>query len=433
MEKKIAVVQFPGSNCEDETLFALKRAGVPCEPFLWNGLLSQLSSFAGYVIVGGFSYEDRSRAGVIAALEPVMVAIAEQAQLGKPVLGICNGAQILVETGLIPGYASRRLGVVLAPNRMEVDGKLAGVGYYNDYCFLKTGIARGNNAYNRLIDPNETIRIPFAHAEGRFIFEPGLETILETKAMIAFRYVDETGTPDADFPVNPNGSQANAAAVTNVTGNVMAIMPHPERVPEGDRIFASMGEYASSFDQVRYEPESVEEPPSASKRNITQGFEYEPDVQYLPVKLVITDNTALSVEDALHHKGFNVTVERWVLWTVRAEGKISPSQKQRMIDSGELLNTNKEWIDDLESVLECSKMERVFLVNASANPTGLMKLQTLRSRFGMQDLKRIDVMQLWKIRTDDPSVDWDAVIDTHLFHNPVSDQIFVLNHSLPVA
>lgn len=113
---KIAIIQFPGSNCERETSRAIKRAGMEPVEVLWNVDVSELSQYSGFVIVGGFSYEDRSRAGIIAALDPIMDVLAEHSALGKPILGICNGAQILVEKGLVPGLKNRQLGAALAEN-----------------------------------------------------------------------------------------------------------------------------------------------------------------------------------------------------------------------------------------------------------------------------------------------------------------------------
>ena len=110
---KIAIIQFPGSNCERESALAIKRAGMEPVEFLWNEPVEKLHECDGYFIIGGFSYEDRSRAGIIASLDPVMKIISEESEKGKPVLGICNGAQILVETGLVPGLRNNRVGMAL--------------------------------------------------------------------------------------------------------------------------------------------------------------------------------------------------------------------------------------------------------------------------------------------------------------------------------
>lgn len=423
MEKKIAVVQFPGSNCEDESIFALKRAGIPCEEFLWNEPVEKLKAYAGYFIVGGFSYEDRSRAGVIASLDPVMRKIAEESRLGKLVLGICNGAQVLVETGLVPGYKSAHVGMVLARNKMETDGEIVGVGYYNDYCYLKTGLEQGTNAFNRKLAADELIRVPFAHAEGRFIFEDGLADKMVAQQMLAFRYVDQTGNLVSDYPINPNGSEHNVAAVVNASGNIMAMMPHPERVVGGDKIFESMGAYLTDYDQVSFQPSEIEEPVRDPEENAITKTSLEVDQLQFPVKLIITDNTARSVEDALEHKGFDVEVDRWVLWSIDSDEPINQKKRQDLITSGELLNTNKEWIDDVDALSTNSDDEICLLVDSSVNPIATMKLQTLTRRFGMDYLNNIRYRLVWKIKSRQGVMDWEKLAKTHLFHNPVTDTI----------
>ena len=105
----IGIIQFPGSNTERETIMACNRVGMNPIEFLWNENPKNLSNLNGYIIVGGFSYEDRSRAGVIAALEPIMKQLAIESNKNKPILGICNGAQILVESGLVPGFKTTKL------------------------------------------------------------------------------------------------------------------------------------------------------------------------------------------------------------------------------------------------------------------------------------------------------------------------------------
>ena len=106
----IAIIQFPGSNTERETFMACERVGLNPVEFLWNNPIEQLSNFDGYIIVGGFSYEDRSRAGVIASLDPIIKQLKIESKSAKPILGICNGAQILVESGLVPGLNNFKLG-----------------------------------------------------------------------------------------------------------------------------------------------------------------------------------------------------------------------------------------------------------------------------------------------------------------------------------
>jgi phosphoribosylformylglycinamidine synthase subunit PurQ / glutaminase len=422
--KKIAVIQFPGSNCEGESIFALKRAGIACEEFLWNGSVDHLRTFAGYFVVGGFSYEDRSRAGVIASLDPVMKVIAEESRKGKVVLGICNGAQILVETGLVPGYRSQHVGMVLAPNRMERGTQLVGVGYYNDYCNLKTGLPKGSNAFNRKLDPETCIRVPFAHAEGRFIFENQLAERMELAGMLAFRYTDENARIVKDYPINPNGSQHNVAAVVNPKGNIMAMMPHPERVPSGDPIFQSIGEYLSEYDRSTFEPVFLEEPERKKASEAIPVASLESSATHLPVKLIITDNTAASVEDALEHLGFHVEVERWILWSVKTQGALTQAQRQSLVESGELLNTNKEWIDEPANLHSQEKDTVTLMVDSPVHPIAGMKLQTLKKRFAMNHIQDLRYRLVWKIRSTGGPLDVEKLIQTHLFHNPVSDQIF---------
>jgi len=424
MEKKIAVVQFPGSNCEDESIFALKRAGIPCEQFLWNAPVERLKEYAGYFIVGGFSYEDRSRAGVIASLDSVMQEIKREARKGKVVLGICNGAQVLVESGIVPGYESMHLGMVLAPNRMERAGKLVGVGYYNDHCYLQTGLQPGRNAFNRKLGAQDLIKIPFAHAEGRFIFEPTLAQQMQEKGMLAFRYVNAKGEQVTDYPVNPNGSELNVAAVTNPAGNVMAMMPHPERVTGGDAIFESIAEYVAEYDRVGFEWGSLVEPKRDSHEDAIPSGKLEDGLEHMPVKLIITDNTACSIEDALEKKGYHVEVDRWILWSIESEKPLTQTQKQTLVTSGELLNTNKEWIDETSSVTTAETGSACFLVDSPVNPVAAMKLQTLTRRFGMKQLKNIRMRMIWKVKDlSGKGVDWKALVKTHIFHNPVTDSI----------
>jgi phosphoribosylformylglycinamidine synthase len=148
---------------------ACQRVGLNPVEFLWNQPVDKLSDFDGYIIVGGFSYEDRSRAGVIAALDPILDQIKIESELGKPVLGRCNGAQILVESGLVPGLNKNKIGLALTDNKRIREGQVVGVGYYNAWANLCLTAEPNNCAFTRHIKKGASFNIPLAHSEGRFV------------------------------------------------------------------------------------------------------------------------------------------------------------------------------------------------------------------------------------------------------------------------
>ena len=252
---KIAVMYFPGNNCEEETKDRCIDAGMDANIVRWNSK-EDLSKYDGFIIPGGFSYEDRIRSGVIAAKEKIMDKIREEAKSGKPLLGICNGAQILVETGLIPGLKNK-VEMALAPNANPFVS-----GYYDAWVYIKA-ISNKKNAFNQFYKNNEILKVPIAHGEGRFTTkDKTLIKKLEKNKQIVFKYCDESGKVIDKFPVNPNGAVNNIAAISNKEGNVMAMMPHPERasynwmVPEAPKddertnaikIFESMKKYIQKF------------------------------------------------------------------------------------------------------------------------------------------------------------------------------------------
>jgi phosphoribosylformylglycinamidine synthase I len=225
VKPRICIVQFPGVNCEYETARAAEKAGMRAAILRWNEPLGAFGGFDGFVLPGGFSYQDRVRAGAIAAADEVSGVIAEQAGMGKPVLGLCNGAQVLVEAGLVPGLEKHRVEMALAPNMgMGRDG------YYCNWVYLRVACAPARTAVTYDLEPGEILPVPVAHGEGRFTSSiAGLFDSLEAGGQIAFKYCGPAGSPAACFPENPNGSERMAAAISNPAGNVVAMMPHPER------------------------------------------------------------------------------------------------------------------------------------------------------------------------------------------------------------
>lgn len=251
---KIAVVSFPGNNCEVESLRAVKQAGMEAVFFRWNDDRSKLKDVDGYFIPGGFSYEDRGRSGMVAARDSLMEFIGQEAECGKAVIGNCNGAQILMESGLVP--IGKHLDMSLARN--VVAG--ATVGFLSEWVWITPacaadrcvtsgwkGTTRGEPFDNAQDRPCRTMHLPIAHGEGRFTTrDKDLLAEMKKNDQIAFRYCDEAGKASEDPMVTPNGAVYAIAGICNPAGNVVALMPHPERTPNGAPYFAAMKKWIES-------------------------------------------------------------------------------------------------------------------------------------------------------------------------------------------
>jgi phosphoribosylformylglycinamidine synthase I len=203
---KVAVVRFPGSNCDQDALCALREDIGVCAEYVWHGETS-LSGFDAVFIPGGFTYGDYLRCGAIASRSPILDAVGEFARRGGPVLGVCNGFQILCEAGLLPGALLR-----------NEDQKFECM-----HVHLQT--VNRTSMWTRDID--RVLEIPIAHGEGRYVCDSDTLIRLQSEDLIAFRYVGPMGEEDDEF--NPNGSSNRIAGIVNPRGNVLGMMPHPER------------------------------------------------------------------------------------------------------------------------------------------------------------------------------------------------------------
>ena len=419
MNASIAIIQFPGSNTERETLMACRRVGLNPVEFLWNEAPENLSEFGGFVIVGGFSYEDRSRSGVIASLDPIMKQIKMEATKGKPVLGICNGAQILVESGLVPGLKDHRVGMALTDNKRVQGGHVVGVGYYNTWVKLKMSAPSNRCAFTRHLKTGSWINVPLAHGEGRFIIPDELLKKMITNDQTVFRYCDDGGKVVDEFPTNPNGSMHNLAAVCNAQGNVMAMMPHPERTENGDAIFSSIKEfieignpvsdYTLSFDRPHYKVANYE----------TNG-----DSTEWVIDMIITDNEAASVHNALDHLGYNVSISRQTHWEIKTHGD-RKSILQKIDESGELYNSNKEFI----SKAIAKENTTSFMVRQKEDMIGRSKLETLTNRLEIGGIANLNRGVIWNVTVNSGNLNdvLSGVLNTHLFFNPLSHDCYRIN------
>ena len=208
---KAAVIVFPGSNCDTDCWHVLRDVLNIQVDFVWHKE-TNVGGVDLVVLPGGFSYGDYLRTGAIARFSPVMQAVQEHARQGRAVIGICNGFQVLLETGLLPGAMLR--------NRS--------LRFVCKHIYVKTGNV--TSLFTNRLKHGEILKIPIAHGEGNyFCDEQTLET-LEQNNRIAFRYCSEQGTLGDEF--NPNGSLAHIAGILNERGNILGMMPHPERASE---------------------------------------------------------------------------------------------------------------------------------------------------------------------------------------------------------
>ena len=412
----IGVVQFPGSNTERETFLAIQRANTNPVEILWNSDLGSIQDCDGYIITGGFSYEDRSRAGVIASLEPIIDILRTESRKGKPIFGICNGAQILVESGLVPGSQNNKTSIALADNKRLKNGSIVGTGYYNTWSNLKLSVPNKSNAFTRHLSEEEIINIPFAHAEGRFIIPGKLLEEMKKNHQTVFRYCDTNGGISEEFPTNPNGSVYNLAAVSNNYGNILAMMPHPERTELGDKLFSSMKEY-------------IEKSVPINEKKISYNLNEKPIVNYKPneksniwiVDLIITDNEAITVQNALQQRGINVEISKQTHWEITCS-KNSTTILEQIDDSGELYNSNKEYLSDLPKKKETISV----LIRQKEDVHCQKKFDSLTQRFQISDLLQLKRGVVWNITIKNANFNsiFNNILDTNILHNPLSHECF---------
>lgn len=210
---RAAVVVFPGSNCDADTHYVLNEvAGIEAD-FAWHSQ-TDLSGYEAIVLPGGFSHGDYLRTGAVAAKAPVMRAVGQAATRGVPVLGICNGFQVLLESGLLPGAMLHNAGIDF---RCE---------------WVRLRVDRDTTSFTAAASKGDILRLPIAHGEGNYYASAESIAELEGEGRIVFRYCDEAGA--VTTAANPNGSVAGIAGICNDRGNVVGLMPHPERASEAD-------------------------------------------------------------------------------------------------------------------------------------------------------------------------------------------------------
>ena len=223
---RFAIIRFPGTWSDRDCYHVLHNVLEQQADILWHRE-ADLTGYDAVVLPGGFSYGDHLRCGAIARFSPVMEAVVQFAAKGKPVIGICNGFQVLCESGLLPGALIRN----------------ESLQFRCEWAHLRR--EGGSTPWADRLKAGEVIRVPISHGEGNYYADPATLDELEDRGRVIFRYTDAAGQPTP--AANPNGSARNIAGIINAQGNVLGMMPHPERAGEalvggtdGNRIWESL-------------------------------------------------------------------------------------------------------------------------------------------------------------------------------------------------
>ena len=420
---RIAVLTFPGNNCETETVRALQNVGFQSEVFLWNREPQELLEFDGVVIPGGFSFEDRGRSGIVSCQEPIFKTLKIMAEKKVPILGICNGAQMVVESGLILSDSENIPACALLWNkRVDSSGTILGTGFYHSWRNIKPV-----NKKTPFSNFSQTLHLPIAHGEGRFTLTKEMEKIVIEKNLIVFQYVNDSDEIDNHYPTNPNGSFENIAALCNPAGNVVAIMPHPERTENGDAIFQSLWSYFKNPWECNNEEINITDFSSVERTKIDNN-----EIIVL-VRLKITDKTERTFANVLDENNL-IRREKWGFY-INSKNAIDDTIKtiSHVISSGELVNENKQWVvakiggewyDWNEGIgFEKNKPrfeeKNCFIVEENEDFKGIAKHQHLAHVFPKNNIEKIKYGVCWEVSENKK----EEYVSHSLFSTRVGDTI----------
>ncbi len=410
---KAVVIAFPGNNCENETRRACIRNGFDTEILRWNEIGKFKKSNPDLIVLpGGFSYEDRGRSGSIASREPIFDVIRNYAKQGKIILGVCNGAQMVVESGLIP-VGENPAPFALAKNiRRDEKGHVLGTGFYNEWIWCKS--ENKETAFTKFLK-KDVLKLPIAHGEGRFCSrDDQANESLQSGECVAFRYCDENGNISDKFPITPNGSMFATTAIVNTAGTIMAIMPHPERyfeITDGDEVLQSI----KTWIEKDCSPKKVEigdftkmESPEIKE------FKKQNSAIYFEKKLIITDNENFSIQSAASKiTDDEVKTEKSILFEITGDNL----SVDKIAASGLVFNSSKELCADDPAQHGDDKFAVAELDDDEAKNLGEKLSELLGSKVNVRILK------IWDFAGTEKSV-IEKVLQNRLLANPNSAEIF---------
>ncbi len=391
---RFAVIVFPGTTGENEAVRAFRQSGMEAETVLWNdaGMLegSHSDDFDGYCLAGGMSFGDRGRGGVIAAQQPIIEVIRKGASKGKVVLGMGNGAEILVESGLIPGYDNGALACAVA-EASPMDGATGG------WCSLRSMAPKNRSAFNRFAGG---LKLPIAQPRKRFVFgDVRVLEVVKRNSQIVFLF-GEQGKGSAASPMDAE----SIAALCNPAGNVLAILPNPAQDPQGgdNPIFQSIRDWIEARSRSGY-------PSLGSRQSIEAIRPFEPADIEIIVRPKSIDNEKKTVESALRARGFKANLKRYTYWSAKLRPAMDGIESaEKILESRELANPNKDWVYVRTGGRFYQYVERKGLQPIELNPAGWLVVCERGNPTGMEMVKKIQKVSANEVESMNYGILWEV-------------------------
>ena len=280
------------------------------------------------------------------------------------------------------------------------------------------GVEPNRCAFTRHMKKDDWMNIPLAHGEGRFVLpKPLLKEMIDSQQTV-YRYCDNDGNVIDEFPTNPNGSEYSLAGVCNPQGNIMAIMPHPERTPNGDAIFSSMLEYVNEGNpRTNHQLSSKKVPLEINDYKNNNNTEW-------IIDMIINDNEASSVQNALTQKGYDVLLSRQTHWEIEIDENIDEILT-KIDTTGELYNSNKEYLSEIKS----NENTVSFLIRQKEDIHGRAKYESLTEKFGISEILNIKHGVIWNVIVNSGNFEStiNSILETNILFNPLSHEYYRIN------
>lgn len=402
---RVAIIQFPGATGIRELKQALSRVGMEPVDIFWNDALYKLQKCVAFIVVGGETSQGSFHLSVIAAHSLMMKAVKKVAAEGKLVFGVGVGAQILLEAGLILEKSQQ---IALTENKRVYFDRIVGNGFCCAETYIRLHPKAKSPIFTLSISPTAIFRLPLMQTEGRFVMSEVLANFLQDEGLVVFQYCDVTGNVVDDFPVNPNASAKNIAAISNYAGNVLAIVPRPERSSQGDGIFSAMRDFIEEKESLR-----AGVMPAFSEKNTEKHINNSAGHELFFESLWLDQETSL-IQHWFQKQDLHVKIKRYFYWNiVCSDGVLQKIERTQV-----LMGPQKSLPVEKNKIFKAN--QQALLVQPKDDVKGAQKKQLLTNHFEVDGIKSMQSGIVWLFATQDVAVIEKALSLNFIFNSAIS-------------